>query len=437
MNIGIVIFIFALLIAVLLSSHPIAFALGGLSMLLGVAVWGDMGTLIPIFSSKIVTLVNNPSMLAAPLYLFMGVILDNTGITHRLFKGMRVLVGRVPGGIGIGALIISILLAASTGIVTATITLLTVLALPRMLEMGYNKSLAGGIVMSGGCLGIIIPPSLMLIVYGATMEESVGQLFAAALIPGIILGVLYIAYVFVYAKLKPEEAPGITREEFAAFTRKDFVEAFLDVFPPLLLIIGVLGSIISGIATPTEAAVVGIIVSLLLGVRHLTWEGIKESCFSTTKATTMCMWIMFGGACFQSIFYGIGGQDAIVSAFLGLQVSPFAILAVMMGLLFIFGMLMDWMAILVIFMPTFIMVAKGLGMNTIWFALLFCIVMQTGFLTPPFGGALFFCKAVAPKEVSMIDLIKSVPPFVAIQVFVLILCIVFPQIVTWLPGRMF
>ncbi len=437
MDFFLVVFILAVLLITILTGHPIAFGLGGVAIWLGMFLWGPIPDFLPLFNSRMLTLMNNLPMIAIPLFLFMGTTLDASGVTTKLFSNLEVWVDRLPGGLGVGALIISILLAASTGIVTASLTLLALLALPQMLNRGYNKQLAGGIVMAGGCLGVIIPPSLMLIIYGSVLSESVGRLFAGSLLPGILLGVLYIAYVLVRCRLQPELAPVKHQEGQSDKTRKR-LNSLPHIIPPLFLITAVLGTIIAGIATPTEAAGIGALGAIILALcyKGLSWEIIKIICHSTAKTTAMVMWLLFGGICFQTVFYGLGGGVAVSSFFMGLEISSWIVLTLVLFTLFILGMFLDWITILLIFMPAFVSIITALGMDSLWFAIVFCIIMQTSFLTPPIGGALFFVKAVAPKEVSYMDLVRSVPPLIAIQVFVLILVLAFPSLATWLPSLM-
>jgi tripartite ATP-independent transporter DctM subunit len=437
MDISIIFIIFAVILLVAFSGHPVAFGLGGISVILGMAMWGPIPSFMPLFVSRLFTLMNSLPMIAIPLFLFMGATMDASRISTKLFSGMHVFVGNIPGGLGAGALIISILLAASTGIVTASLMLLGLMALPQMLKHGYDKKLAAGIVMAGGCLGVIIPPSLLLIIYGSVLSISVGKLFAGAFLPGLLLGTFYIGYVLLRVWLKPELAPvaSIGNKETQSGDR---LRAIKYVVPPLLLVGSVLGSILAGIATPTEAAGVGAFGAFILALfyREMNWQRLKLICHSTTLTTAMVMWLLFGGACFQAVFYGLGGGEAISSGFIGMEYNRWLVLGLILCVLFILGMFLDWIAILLIFMPAFLNAIIALGFDPLWFAILFCILMQTSFLTPPVGGALFFVKAVAPSEISFMDLVRSAPPFVIIQLLVLALAIVFPAIITWLPSLM-
>ena len=419
--------------------HYTAFTLGGLAVLFGVALWGDTNVLY-LFGQTINGMMTNFIMVAVPLFIFMGCLLERSGIADMLFGSLHMLLGGVKGGLAVATIIICTLFAACTGIIAASISTMAVLALPAMMNRRYNPKLAVGTVMTGGCLGILIPPSIMEIIYGVTASESVGKLYAGALIPGLILATLYILYIVIICWFRPEWGPPLPKAERDAVPwSKKISDTLISLVPPIGLIVAALGSIIVGLATPTEAAAVGAVGTMVIAAiyRKLTWQVIKESCLLTLKTTSMVLWIVAGAVCFAAVIMGLECGKAVEQMMLGLGLNRYVILFMMMGILFILGCLMDWAEIILITVPIFVPIINALGFDSLWFGIVFCVNLQMAFLTPPFGYALFFMRGLAPPGITIYHIYGSILPFLALQAIGLAITIIFPQTVLWLPNLLF
>jgi tripartite ATP-independent transporter DctM subunit len=429
MLIGLVIGIF--------SGYYVFAVLGGLGVLFGLAFWGS-GVFNLVFTCTLGTL-RNYSLLAIPLFVFMGHMLDRSGIAKKLFDILALTLGGLRGGLAIASLVISILFAACTGIIGASVVTMGLLFLPAMLERGYHKGMASGVVCAGGTLGILIPPSIMLIVYGPTAGLSVGKLFYAAMGPGLLMGILYIAYVSIACYLKPEMGPAVPLEERAALSTREKIQGLLvNMVPVLALILAVLGVIWFGVAPPTEAAAVGALVAMIIAAAHgtLNFKVIKETVYSTLLTTSMILMIVVCAGVFVGVFTRLGGGKVVQDILLGLPFSKWGVFVCMMAIVFVLGFLMDWIASLLIIVPLFTPIAATLGFDPLWFAAIVCTMYQTSFLTPPFAYAIFYLKGIAPPEVKSTDIMKGVVPFVVIQLITIVLCVVFPKVIMWLPGQM-
>ncbi|WP_404332565.1 TRAP transporter large permease subunit [Mesobacillus maritimus] len=433
------ILVFVLMIAGLLvgifSGYYLFIILGGLGLIFGYLFWSE--TVINLVTTSAFTAMQNYTMLAVPLFIFMGNIMEKSGLAHKIFHSLSILLGKLKGGLAVSALLISLLFAASTGIVGATVVTMGLLFLPAMLERKYDVKLATGVITSGGTLGILIPPSIMLIVYGPLAQISVGQLFYAVLIPGILLGITYIGYVLIVAHVKPDSAPAIPEEELAQYTLKDKLIGILHILPIAVIILSVLGSIWFGVAPPTEAAALGSLAAMIVALCYgkLSFTVLKETLYNTLQTTSMIYAILFLGTFFVSVFMRLGGGDVVEQAFTSLPFNKWMILALMLLVVFILGLLMDWVASILIIVPIFTPIATGLGFDPIWFAAMICIMYQTSFITPPFAPALFYLKGVAPKTVKTKDIMNGAWPFVCLQLLVLILCAIFPELILWLPSK--
>jgi len=376
---------------------------------------------------------------SGPLFIFMAAILERSGAAEYTFDSLRIVLGRLRGGLALCTDVICTLLAASTGIIGASITIMGMLALPAMLKRGYNKQLATGTVMAAGCLGTIIPPSIILIIYGAQANLSIGKLFMGGVGSGLVLSVLYMIYIVIICRLKPDFGPAIGAEELAAYsTKKKLRMTGTSIIPFLGLILAVLGSIFVGAATPTEAAAVGAFGALIIaaGHRRLNWTMVKESCYVTMKTIAMVFWIILGATLFTSVFLGLGGGEVVSSFILGISANRWVVLGFILFLLLIMGTLIDCYGILLIGIPLFTPIVYSLGFDPIWFGLLFCIMIQMSYLTPPFAYAIFFIKAISPPEITTDVLYRAVVPFLGLQIIGLIICMIFPSIITWLPTKM-
>jgi len=431
------ILMFAGLLLGILLGHPLVFVMGGLGVIFGIIGWGPQS--FPMFISRIYGgLMDNYVLIAIPLFIFMAILLDQTGISEGLFKTMRYLAGRLKGGLAVGVVFISVIMGASTGIIGASVVTMSVLSLPVMLESGYNKSFSTGIIAAGGTLGILIPPSIMLVFMSTQSDIPVGTLFAAAMGPGLLLSGLYVVYILALCHFKPEMGPTISEKERQTISKGELTAMFFKSFvPPMLLILGVLGSILVGIATPTEAAGVGSLFTLILAFFYgkLSWKSLYNSAMQCAKTTSMALMIVAGATGFVGVFLGIGGGDVVSEFLLSLGLGKWGIFAVMMIIIFLLGMFIDWLGILLIAFPIFLPIADQLGFGQLWFVIIVAIILQTSFLTPPFGYALFYLKGTAPPEISMVDIYRGIIPFVFLIVLGLIICILFPQIITWLPAR--
>ncbi len=427
--------LFASLTVLLLSGLPLAFVMGGLAVLFTFFLLGPQA--LGMIPSVVFGVMDNFIFIAIPLFIFMGMVLQRSGIAEDAYDMMYKWIGGIKGGLAIGTITVCTVFAALTGISAAATVSMGLIALPSMLKRGYDKSIAMGCISAGGTLGILIPPSVLMIVYGVFASESIGKLFAGGIIPGLLLSFLFIAYIAVRSHLQPQLCPAIPSEE-----RPTWGERFLalkGLILPILLILLVLGAIFGGVCTPTEAAAVGSLGSLLCAAvrRSLTWTVLKESCYQSLRLSTMIVWIIIGSACFCSLYTAVGAIDFIREIVAALTVSPYLILAGMMFTLFILGMFLDPGGIIMITTPIFVPVIKMLGFDPVWFGVLFIVNMQIGYLTPPFGFNLFYMKSIVPKDIPMRDICLSIVPFVLIMAAFLIILVVFPDIVLWLPNRLF
>ena len=429
------ILMFSGLLLGLFMGHPLAFVLGGLAVIFGLLGWGP--SIFYLFMNRIWGVMDNYVLLAIPLFVFMAQLLESSGVAGALFKAMRYLLGPMPGGIGLTVVIVSALFAACTGIVGASVVTMGLLALPMMLQYGYQKELACGAISASGTLGILIPPSIMLVVMANQATISVGKLFAGAVFPGIVLAGLYLIYIFIRCLLNPSLGPAISKQELAGVTYTQiFFMVIKSLVPPMILVLGVLGSIFAGIATPTEASGVGAFLAFLMVVAYgkFSWQVLKNAAINTVKINTMVIFLLCGATCFTGVFLGIGGGDVVTEFVLGLGLGKWGVFWVMMAIVFLLGMFIDWIGIVLICFPLFLPIAKQLGFDPVWFVVMIAVNLQASFLTPPFGYALFYIKGVAPSSVSLMDIYRGIVPFVLLMIIGLILCAVFPDVVLWLPS---
>jgi len=436
-------------IALIFTGIPVAWALAGISVAFSfIAIYGfenfgwdtyfltDM-RIFNIFVQRVWSQMSNWILVALPMFIFMGLMLERSGITEKLMANFIQLFGRFRGGLALGVVLIGILLAASTGIVGASVVLLALLSMPIMLEQKYNKGFASGVVASAGTLGILIPPSIMLIIMADQMSVSVGNLFMGALIPGLMLGGFYIIYIVGAATLFRKLAPAPT--DLPPVTLRLVLSTLWAILPPLLLILAVLGSIFMGIATPTEASGVGAFGATLLAALNgrLSWAVLKDVGMKTTLTTAFIFGIFVGATMFAVVMRQLGGDEFISDMLRGLPFGPSGIVLTILFIAFLAGFFLDWLEISLIMLPLVAPVVVLLGFDQIWFIVLFAVVLQTSFLTPPVGFSLFYLKGVAPPGVTIIDIYKGVIPFVALQMLAVAMVFSFPQLVLWLPDRMF
>ncbi len=415
---------------------PLAFSLGSVSLLFSFFIWGPESLFL--LASRSSSAMFNYVMIAVPLFMLMAAVLEQSGLADDLYAAIHIWMGPLRGGLAIGTVLICTAMAAMSGVSAAAVLTMGVIALPAMLKRKYGKSMTIGSIMAGGALGQLIPPSLLMVVYGGMAGVSVGQLFMGGVFPGLMLSGMFILYIAIRAFLQKGLAPAMTKEERAAITWKDKFVSLKGVILPVLLIVGVLGSIFTGIATPTEAAGIGAFGAVICALIHrrLTWPVLKEAARSTLLSSAMVMWIMIGSYLFVSVYFGLGGADFVKKTVLSLDVNRWVIMGAIQVSWFILGCLMDPTGIVLLTTPIYLPIVEALGFNPLWFGVLFVVNLEMSYLTPPFGYNLFYMKAVAPKDVTMTDIYKSVGPYVAIQALGLILCMIFPEIILWFPNYM-
>jgi len=422
--IALVMFVVAL--ALLLLGIPVAFAFGGVAMIFAFLIPNLGFEVFNILPFRIYGIMGNTTLMAVPLFIMMGLILEKSGMAEKLLISMSAMFKGVRGGLGVSVVIVGAILAASTGIVSASVVMMSVIALPLMINTGYDKSLASGTIAASGTLGQIIPPSIILIVLGDVMSVSVGDLFVGAVLPGLTLVSLYITYILVRAYFKPNDAPAMISEEDVSFF--DLLKA---IIPPLLLMVSVLGSIFAGIASPTESAAFGVVGGLILSVinKTLNREMIKYALFETMKLSGMIFMILIGATTFSLVFNELGGSDLILEFFSHDIGSVWVFIGVAMLSIFILGFFIDFIEISFIIVPILIPVMAAFGIDPIWFAVLIAMNLQASFLTPPFGLSLFFLKGAAGNSVTTMQIYKGIIPFILLQLLGLSLVLLFPDLV--------
>jgi tripartite ATP-independent transporter DctM subunit len=424
--------IFGGMFLLLASGIPVSFALGGVGLFFTFFLWGPKALGTIAFSAF--DIWSSPILMAAPLFLFMGIILQESGITDDVYEMFYRWMGPIRGGLAIGTIIICTIFAAIMGISGASTITMGLIALPSMLKRNYSKEIVIGSISAGGILGILIPPSVIMIIYAMIGRESVGEMFAGGVIPGLLLATLYIVYIGLVAYLRPNMGPAIPKESRASWKEK-FI-SLKSVILPLILIILVLGSIYAGICTPTEASAVGATGAFICAAIHktLTLSVISKASLQTFKLTGMVMWILLGATLFNNLYRAIGAQSLIMNLVAELEVNRWTVLVLMQFSLFILGMLMDDFAVIMLCVPIYVPIIKALGFNSLWFAMLFMVNMQMAYLTPPYGFNLFYMKSIVPRGITMGHIYRSVIPFIGLQIIALVLIMIFPQLALWLPS---
>lgn len=439
---------FLVVCVVLLLGYPVAFSLAGTALFFaGIAVYtGELHpAILKSAFSRLFGIMQNQTLIAVPLFVFMGVMLEKAKIAEKLLTSMASIFADLPGGLAISVVIVGALLAASTGIVGATVVTMGLLSLPVMLKSGYSTRLSTGVICASGTLGQIIPPSIVLVLLGDVIASanrdagfgsepiSVGDLFAGAMLPGLLLVVLYIIYILVYAKLKPDNAP--------AMKQTDMSEKFewKLLLLPLALIFTVLGSILFGIATPSEAAALGALGSIILAIysKEFSFSRLTEVVRSTTKTSSMVFMILIGASIFSLVFRAFGGDDLIKEMLSSLPGGVFGAVLVVMLVMFLLGFILDFIEIVFVVVPLTAPALLAMGVDPIWLAIMIAVNLQTSFLTPPFGFALFYLRGVTPESIATKEIYRGVLPFIGIQILVLILLAVFPDLATWLPSAIY
>ncbi|KZN14161.1 TRAP transporter large permease [Marinomonas sp. TW1] len=417
------------MILLLLTGMQLAFVTALVALVFAIG-WFGFGAL-PLITSRLYGFVGSYVFLAVPMFVLMAALLDRSGIARDLFDAMKVFGCRLRGGVAVQTLLVAIVLASMSGVIGGETVLLGILALPQMLRLGYNRKLAIGTTCAGGALGTMLPPSIVLIIYGLTASVSIGDLFKAAFLPALILAFFYMAYVLIICRLNPEYAPLPSEEELAAEQDVNYFKALLF---PLLTVMTVLGSIYSGIASVTEASALGVVgIMISAAIRgELTLDMLKDSAKATMSTCGMIIWIGIGATALVGVYNLMGGIDFVEETILTLSGgSVMGTVLIMMLVLLVLGMFLDWVGVALLTMPIFVPIISSLGLNPIWFGVVFCLNMQVSFLSPPFGPAAFYLKSVAPKDISLGEIFSSLLPFIGLQITVLALVIFFPELALW------
>ncbi|WP_340109710.1 TRAP transporter large permease subunit [Pikeienuella sp. HZG-20] len=417
----------------LLTGYPMAFTFIFISLVFGYFGMGDR--VVSLMQFQFFSLMRNTTMAAIPLFLFMGFVLERSGLMERMFTALRLLLGRLRGALFLVVLLVATIFAAATGIVGASVTVLGVMAAPIMRSTGYDTRLSAGAIAAGGTLGILIPPSIMLIVMGPVIGVPVSDLFTAAIIPGLLLALAYIVYTLIRSHLNPALGPPLTRAEIDETTGLEKLrELFLGVIPVFIVISATLGVIIAGVATPTDAAASGALISLLLAFayRRMDWASLKYCVYNTAVVSAMIMFLLGSANFFGAVFSRLGSGDVLTEALLALPVSPMVMLLIILAIVFLLGSPLEWIPIVLVIVPIFLPTMKAMGYDPLWFSILVAVTLQTSWLTPPMALSAYFLKGVVPQW-SMSDIYIGMSQFVVIQLMVIGVLIAFPGLILWLP----
>ncbi len=430
----VLVIMFASLVGLLLTGVPLAFTLGSLALLFTVTLWGPAALAVTVLN--LFDTMRSEALLAIPLYVMMASVLQRSGVIESLYRAMELWSRRLPGGLAVGTIAICTIIAAMTGIVGAAVAAMGMLALPSMLKRNYQPELAIGTICAGGTLGILIPPSVITIVYAVTAQASIGQMFIAGVVPGLLLASLYIGYIVLRAALNPTIAPRPADEGDITWAMR--LGALKSLILPMLIIVGVLGTIYMGIATPTEAAAVGVALAFVSALieKRLGFELLRGVGMDVVKVTTMILWITIGARAFVAIFTGTGGADFLLGFIQDLEANRWVVLAVMLMILFFLGMFLDEIGIILLCVPVFLPVIDFLGFDRLWFGILFLVSAQMAYISPPFGYTLFYMKGVLPAGIGMGTVYRAIIPFMLLQALGILICALFPELVLWLPKSM-
>ncbi len=433
----IALWMFLVLLSGIFCGFPLAYVLLGSGFIFGYIGWGP--AVFDQMVARTFGTMMNDALVAVPLFIFMGYFMERSGIAEGLFHSLQLALGPVRGALAIVTVLLCTILAATTGIVGTSVTMMGLLALPIMLKRGYDIPLATGSIIAGGTLGILIPPSVMLILYGPMAGLSIARLFTAAILPGLLLSGLYISYIAITCFFWPHMGPPLPQEQRNVSGQELFLLLLKTFFPPLFLILAVLGSILFGLAAPTEAGAVGVVGAaiLCLAYKKISWETLKEVVYRTLQTTAMILIITVGANVFTGVFLALGGGTAIENYLLSTALSPYVFLTIVMVMIIILGCFVDWIAIILIMIPIITPIVKKIGFDPLWFAILVCVNLQISYLSPPFAYSIFYLKGVAPPIVELKHIYRGVIPFIILQITGLTLCILFPEIILWLPSLVY
>ena len=424
-----------LLVGLILGT-PLAYVLGGMAVIIGYIGWGT--STFKIIMSQTFGVMSNYTLIAIPMFVLMANFLTYSGVADGLFEAVRKLFGGTRGGLAVAVMVVSTVFAATTGVVGASVLTMGLLALPVLDKYRYDHGLAAGTICAGGSLGILIPPSIMLVTMASLAQVSVSKLLLCAFVPGVLLAIVYIVYILVDCKIHPDKGPAMSKEEVEAMDKGKLMrDVLINLIPPLLLIVGVLGTIFLGVATPTEASACGAALALILTIfyKNFSWKMVHESVIGCLKTSAMCFFIMIAANSFCAIFFALGGDTMIENFVASVGIGKWGALIFMMALIFVMGMFIDWIGIVAIIVPIFLPILTDMGFdNTLWLCTCIAVIMQTCFMTPPFGFALFYVKALLPKDYSMMEVYKGVIPFIIAVLVVTVIVVLFPDLCMWLPN---
>ena len=423
----------ASLIATVMLGFPIGFSLAGIATIFGLIFVGpQIGN---AFMLRLYVSLSDYTLIAIPLFVFMGIIIEKSGLAAKLYDAIYVLTGRLKGGLAIATVLTCTIFAAATGVVGATVVTMGIMSLPAMMKYKYDKPLAAGAVCAGGALGILIPPSILILVYAPVANISVGALLIGAFVPGMILALLYVLYIGIRCFINPKMGPSASDEDINVPVMVKIKMFSTSVLPVLGLILAVLGTIFFGLAAPTEAAAIGALAAVLLAAayRKLSWETLKEAAYRTARTSAMVYLVVIGASFFTTVFMRLGSGQVVENLILGLPFGPWGILICMWTVIIIMGCFLDWIGIIMIVVPLFTPIAVQLGFNPVWFSLMNIVVLQTSFLTPPFALTIFYLKGIAPPEITLSDIYRGVVPYLLLMVLAIVIFSVFPEILLFAP----
>ncbi|MEO6023151.1 MAG: TRAP transporter large permease subunit [Burkholderiales bacterium] len=434
MEIGtITLVMFGSMIVLLLLGLPLAFVTGLIAVVFALGLFGPAG--LQLIASRIYSFMNEYVLVSVPMFILMASLMERSGVAKDLFDAMRVWAGRLHGGLAIQTMVAATIMGAMTGIIGGEIVLLGLIALPQMLRLGYDQKLAIGTICAGGSLGTMIPPSIVLVIYGLTVNVPIGDLFTANIVPGLLLSAVYMVYIFIRCQLNPSLGPPapVAETNLPLWQKLATLKGLL---LPLLVMASVLGTIYTGIASVTEAAGMGVVGTLIASAirGELTWAMVRESAEQTMRTCGMLLWLSFGATAMIGVYNLAGGPSFVQELITGLAVPPIGVVLIMMLILLVLGCIMDWVGICLLTMPIFVPIIKQLGFDPVWFGVLFCLNMQISYLSPPFGPAAFYLKGVAPAGISLNQIFSALWPFILLQAVVLVVVLSFPQIALWLPS---
>ncbi len=427
---------FPALLGALFMGFPVAFSMMGVALFFGLAVFDT--AVIFQFVQKVDSVASNFVLAAVPLFVFMGAMLERSGIAERLFEAVHLWTRRLPGGLAIGTIAMCVVFAASSGVIGATETVVGLLAIPVMMKYAYDKGLISGTICAGGSLGTIIPPSVVVVVLGPVANVSVGELFVGMLLPGLLMAGLYIGYILIRCILNPSIGPRLPKsDDDPSFSEKVRITV-IALAPPVAMIIAVLGSIMFGLAAPTEAAALGALGAMLLSMayRQFSLSVLHEAFVKTLKVTCMIILILLGGNMFAGVFVAAGGVTLAEDMIRHANLAPWMTLALFLAICFAAGFVLDWISVLLIFIPVFMPIVTKMGFDPIWFCVLFLVVIQTSYLTPPMAPAIFYLRGISPPEITLRHMFTGVVPFIVLQIITLVIVVAFPQLVLWLPAKL-